>query len=652
MDDPKALAIAGNGDLYIADPGNNWVQVFNSDGGFVRTITKSTAATLDEPAAIALDAQDNLYVLDKGRSAISVYSAKGEPLLEFGKSAEGQAKLVKPVALMANAEEILVLDSNRVKVFSHQGQFLRSFAAKGSAIGELDEPVAIIAKDNTGFFIAEKNNQRVQTFVTLYKPAAPQQLTAQNGVHAVELKWTALELPYIKQYQVFRSSKESEGFVRIGYSQTNQYTDKNLPGDAQYYYLVAAETNNGYTGGSSKVAQGVTQKFSPPVLESVQTESTPWQVKMSWKPVDPQYLSAYQIYQKDGETYTRVGESTVAEFTKTSLKPDSKYTFYVSTLSTDNIESPKFEVSAATSPFNKAPLEIDVLQLRDIFSNTYKLYEDDGVGSIKLTNNTDKTMDNVKVSFVLKNVMDYPTETKIEQILPGKSVEIKLKAVFNNSILNISEDSSVQALIEASYYENGAQIVYGKNSTVKVYDKHRLTWDERGRYAAFITPKDPPLMNFVRAVATQYQDTKDEAQLAAAIFDALGVAGLTYLPDPTNPYQITSGKTDTVDYVQYPRDTLRRKSGDCDDLVALYSAALENLGIYTLVIEAPGHMFMMFSTGIDADADGYTNNDLYVIHNGKLWIPVETTIVGRPFVKAWELGAANYYKWNNNKSFI
>jgi len=54
----------------------------------------------------------------------------------------------------------------------------------------------------------------------------------------------------------------------------------------------------------------------------------------------------------------------------------------------------------------KQPLEIEVLKLRDIFSNTYKLYEEDGVGRIKLTNNTDKPMDSIKVSFVLKNVMD------------------------------------------------------------------------------------------------------------------------------------------------------------------------------------------------------------------------------------------------------
>ena len=149
-------------------------------------------------------------------------------------------------------------------------------------------------------------------------------------------------------------------------------------------------------------------------------------------------------------------------------------------------------------------------------------------------------------------------------------------------------------MIEASYFENGKRVSYSKNPTVNVYDKHRLTWDVRERYATFITPKDQPVMNFARSIATQYKESRDEIQRAAMLFDALGVYGLTYIPDPSNPYQVSSGKVNTVDYVQFPRETLERKSGDCDDLVAFYSAALESMGIDTRVLEVPGHMLMMF----------------------------------------------------------
>src|ERR1035438_8268043 len=49
---------------------------------------------------------------------------------------------------------------------------------------------------------------------------------------------------------------------------------------------------------------------------------------------------------------------------------------------------------------------------------------------------------------------------------------------------------------------------------------------------------------------------------------------LTYVQNPNDPYQVKSGKTNMVDYVQFPRETLERKSGDCVDLVGFYVANL------------------------------------------------------------------------------
>lgn len=645
LDDPTDLAISSAGTIYVADRGNNWVQAFNNEGVFLHVIRNSVSAKLVNPYSITLDPQDNLYVLDKSRSIVVAYSAKGEPLAEFGKDQEVPSALLKPTALMATQEEVFVLDANQVKVFSHKGQYIRSFGAEGGAVGELDEPVAIVAKDGTSFFILERGNKRIQTFVTLYKPEAPGQVTAQGTVHAVELRWAPSSLPYIKQYQIYRSKYKSEGFAWIASSLTNQFTDQGLAAEEQYYYRVAAQTHHGYEGATSLAASGSAQKYIPPVLGNAQVEASPFQLKISWKPNTTQYLKSYLIYQKNGDVVTKIGETTKPEFIQNSLTPDTQYTYYISALGTDGIESEKTVVNTATLVFNKEPLDIDVVKLKDVFSGTYKIYGQDGVGRIKLTNNTDKTIEKIKVSFMLKGVMDFPTEDKIDKLLPGQSQEFSLKAVFNNSILDLTENSSIQALIEASYFENGERLVYSKNPTVNVYEKHRLIWAERDRYASFVTPKDPPIVNFARSVVTQLGAVKDEAQLAAALFDTLGVLGVTYVQDPTNPYQITSGKTDFVDYIQYPRETLERKSGDCDDLVALYSAALESIGIPTMVVEVPGHMFMMFSTGISADADGYTMDDMYVIYKDELWIPVETTIVGNSFVKAWEQGAAKYYKW-------
>ncbi|MDO8262664.1 MAG: tetratricopeptide repeat protein [Gallionella sp.] len=653
LDDAEDFAVSNTGIIFVADSGNSRVQAFSSDGVFLKEIRSDVSGKLDEPVAIALDPQNGLYVLDKGRSVVSIYSAKGEPLGVFGKQPDGSAILAKPVALMATQDEVFVLDSNQVKVFSHKGQYIRSFADGGSGPGELAEPVAITATGDTTFVISERGNKRLQAFTTLHKLWTPEQLTAQGAVHAIELRWAASLLPYVKQYRIYRSQSENSAFVQIATSNTNQYVDQGMEADKTYYYRVAGETHYGYVGLKSDAVNGAAKKYVPPILENVQVTPSSWQLKIQWKSVDNQYFSAYLIYQKDGDTYTRIGETTLPEFVKDSLIPDTKYTYYISTRSTDGTESDKISVTASTLPFNTAPLEIEVVKLRDIFSNTYKLYEQDGVGRIKLTNYTNKTIENIKVSFLLNNFMDFPTEVKIDTLLPGQSEEVTLKAVFNNNILTITEDSSIQAMVEASYFQDGKRVAFNKNPTITVYDKHRMTWDEHDRVASFVTPKDAPIINFVRSIATQFSETKDESQLAAVLFDAMGVIGLTYILNPIDPYQIslakteTTLKTDTVDYVQYPRETLERKSGDCVDLVTFYSSALESMGISTLMVEVPDHILMMFSTGINADPDGYTMDDMYVIHDGKLWIPVEVTVVGKPFIKAWELGASNYYKWKD-----
>ncbi len=649
FDEPTDLAISNSGVIYVADQGNNWVQAFSNEGVFMHVIRNSVAAKLDSPIAIAVDPRDNLYVLDKGRSVVSAYTPTGQALVEFGKTSnkEEPSNLVKPVSLMATHDEVFVVDANQVKVFSHKGQYIRSFGAEGAESGEFDEPLAITAKDTTTFFVSERGNKRVQTFTTLYKPEALKDVAATDAVHAVELRWAPSLASHIKQYQIYRSRSKNGPLVRIATSSTNQFTDQGLEPGGQYYYRVAAETHYGYEGATSAAAHGTAKKYVPPVLSNVQVEAAPWQLKMSWQPADQQYLSAYRIYQKKGDQYVKIAETTSPEFVKDSLTPNTRYTFFISTLSTDGIESDKAVVNTATLVFDKQPLDIDVVKLHDIFSSTYKIYERDGVGRIKLTNNTNKTIEKIKVSFVLKGFMDFSTDKEIGRLLPGQSQEVNLMAVFNNSILDLTENSSAQALIEASYFTQEGPVVFNKKAAVNIYEKHSMIWTEQARYAAFVTPKDPPIINFVRAVVTQLKDTKDEVQWAAALFNALGTLRFTYIQDPTNPYQITSEKTDFVDYVNYPRETLERKSGDCDDLVALYSAALESLGITTKVILIPGHMLMMFSTGISADVDGYTMDNMYVIHEDKLWIPVETTLVGKSFVKAWESGATSYYKWKN-----
>ncbi len=639
FDSPTDLQISASGRIYVADKGRDSVQIFDSEGKFVNAIGK-----LGSPISIAVDAKEDLYVLENSTNTVSIYSAQGALIGNAGKGKDGApGTLLKPVALMVTLDEISVLDRNRVKVYSLKGEYLRSFGAKGGRPGELDEPVAIVQKDDMSFYIADSSNKRIQTFLTQYKPIAPQHFAAKNGLHLIELNWDPVPLPYVKQYQIYRSKDEHAGFVRVGTTSSNQFVDRGLEADGVYFYLVAAETRTGYEGATSVLVSGISKRYTPPALAAVDVSATSWQIKLTWKPIESEFVNSYYIYQKDGNTFTKIGEAITPDFSKDALTPNTKYTYYISAHSTDGTEAEKFEVKTATLPFNKAPLEIEVLNLQPVFSSAYKQCEQDGVGTVRLTNNTDKEIESVTLSFMLKDFMDIVIETKLEKIPSEKSIEVKLKPAFNHNILNMSEDTPVQMMLEASYFENGKRESYSKNSTVQIYEKHKLTWDQPERYAFFITPNDSPLQSFVHSVQAQYKDTKDETLMAAAIFNALAAYGITYVKTTPNPNQLASGKTISLDSVQFPRETLERKTGDSDDIVACYVAALEGMSIPTRIIEVPDHRFMMFSTGVKAE-DAYTMNDMYVIFEGKLWIPVETSLIESGFAKAWEEGAANYYK--------
>jgi hypothetical protein len=100
---------------------------------------------------------------------------------------------------------------------------------------------------------------------------------------------------------------------------------------------------------------------------------------------------------------------------------------------------------------------------------------------------------------------------------------------------------------------------------------------------SFVTPKDDTLRNYVRQVVNAYQTDpgplNEKLVQAMAYFSSLGASGTSYIVDPNTPFPDL--RDDQVDYVQFPRETLRLKSGDCDDLSVLVSAGLENLGIRT-----------------------------------------------------------------------
>ena len=291
---------------------------------------------------------------------------------------------------------------------------------------------------------------------------------------------------------------------------------------------------------------------------------------------------------------------------------------------------------------------IEDLRLERMFVAAHKQYATQKIGSVKVRNDTDEDYKNLRVSFFIKEYMDFPVNRDVGELKAKSMVEIPLNATFNGKILGIDEDTRVLAIVSLATADSreGTQDI---TQAVTLYGKNAILWANGEMVGSFVTPRDDTLRNFVREATNRYAPPQQEAlnrplALAATVYNILSAQGLRYQADPNTPFSRVAA--DQVDYVQFPRETLRLKSGDCDDLSVLLAAAYENLGIETALIDVPGHLFLMFRTGVKETDRGQISlqDDLLVMRDGEIWIPVEATLIATSFSEAWAEGGRKYHE--------
>lgn len=267
---------------------------------------------------------------------------------------------------------------------------------------------------------------------------------------------------------------------------------------------------------------------------------------------------------------------------------------------------------------------------------------------------------------VLKNTSGYPIEVNIKSEIPdysereqesgfiriatGETKDIPVQALFGAKLLQAKQrkPAVLDLKIEA---RTGATTA--KTLSVNLLIHSRNAWNGQiDRLGFFVTPDDEEIMKLSRQIvaATPGSESDELKNIhnAQAIFNKLQQNGLGYQNDPSIPFY-------KDDYVQFASETLTKNSGDCDDLVVLYSSLLESIGINTSFVEIKdpekdiAHLFIIFDSGLTAEKGNLisSNEKRYIIRKGSagentLWLPVETTLVSEGFDEAWKAGATTY----------
>jgi DNA-binding beta-propeller fold protein YncE/tetratricopeptide (TPR) repeat protein len=563
---PSSVAVNAKGNIYVADTKNRKIKAFSPDGIFLFAAGPELGnVVLQSPVAVRCDENKNVYILDSVLKKVIVTDAMGK----FLRIWDDSGNLQDPASLAYDGKGFFyILDRGayNVKIFGADGKFVASFFAKGRGERELWAP-RYLAFRNDRIYISDTDNARVLAFDISYVPEAPYGLKAEAGDKSVKLSWQAASGAWTDGAKVYRRDGPAGELKEAGSSKNKAFEDNGLSAAATYYYYVASLSVSGGQGGLSEPAAVF---YKPPEAP---------------KPAEP---------------------------------------------------------SAEEAARNAPPVELIPTELNFIFSANYKYYQNNPIGTIYLRNNTQADFSNVKVSFNLKDFMDFPTDVIVKDLPAGKKVPVDLKATLNNRVLNITEDTPIQSQLTVTWYQDGAEKTATLNKPVKVLSKNAIVWDKPQRLANFITPKDTPVFAFSRFALNEKAKFQDEASdlddsvlTALMLWEALGEQGLNYLADPVSPYAVIKSSRDLVlDTVQFPRNTLKLRSGDCDDMTALFASLLEASGVRTALLDYPAHISLMFDTG-ETDVRQVGIPEEYLIkYDNTWWVGFETTMAGKDFYEA------------------
>ncbi|MFI5363362.1 MAG: 6-bladed beta-propeller [Elusimicrobiota bacterium] len=610
------LAVSKKLGIFASDTPDDRMQHFSLGGQWKENIGeaqgffdgKKKEGRLRSPNGVAVNEDGGtVYVADTDNHRIDAFNPEGTFVFSIGPKIDAY-ELQEPVAVAWDKAGFLYfVDKGLKRVFKCEpsGGFIASWGAEGDGPGQFKSPVSIAFDGQNYLYTLDSELNRV-------------------SVHTRDGVWLT------DFFAAGRGDHELTQSVALAVSGQK---------------LVIADQGKG-----KLLTFDLHPELAAPVALSSSTKGGV--VELSWKAVDDPWAAGYRVFRSSREAgpYAAAGSPNDPKYQDSDVSANERYWYRVATAAKTKDVGPwsrPFEVFVPAS-LNRAPVEISTVTLGNIFAANYKWYLKNPVGRITITNNVNVPFLNVKVTFKLKDYMDFGFDSEIPKLGPKQTADIPLIATLNNKVLEVTEDTPIQAEFSLNYFENGEARTVTLTQPLRLYSRNAITWNDTRKIANFITYKDEPIKNFMSSIAGDYKNRKAAALnpnvlKALRIWNALGEDGVKFAANPSNPFETAHDDPNfPVDYTQYPRETLKRRTGQCSDLSSLYAALLEDSEVRVALLDYPGHITLMFDTEAQDAAEAGLPADLLVEHSGTMWLPVEVTYVGKPFYEAVTKAAYAY----------
>jgi RHS repeat-associated protein len=120
---------------------------------------------LKSPEGLLVDAEGNVWIADTGNNRVQEFTATGSYMRQFGTLGNGNGQLSKPEGLSFDSEgNVLVADggNNRVEIFSPRGNYLYAFGTVGIGSGQMKTPAGLVLDGSNNAYVLDTGNSRIE----------------------------------------------------------------------------------------------------------------------------------------------------------------------------------------------------------------------------------------------------------------------------------------------------------------------------------------------------------------------------------------------------------------------------------------------------------------------------------------------------------
>ena len=161
---PTGIAINKDRNILVSECYNHRVQILSWEGRHLGSFGGKGCldSQLSYPWGLSLDSTGNVIVADTGNKLIKIFTPDGRFVMKIG----GQGSFSNPVHCVQCGEYFIVSDRGEhcIKVFNREGHFQYKFGKKGAGDGEFDGPRLLSVTQSKHLLVCDRYNDRIQVF--------------------------------------------------------------------------------------------------------------------------------------------------------------------------------------------------------------------------------------------------------------------------------------------------------------------------------------------------------------------------------------------------------------------------------------------------------------------------------------------------------